>query len=234
MTSKYATQLGYNYDNVMEYYEAIALNYYTSMVKAASAQHSSLYSTARSLAGNKYTKSTSDQLFAQAIAAEAQANINIAQLKLEYQAKVDSIELNWNQSKIVFANINGTSHYYQVPFHAGLNINNGTVLINFMGKNFPIHETTYDEAVTIQESNQWETMNCNTSQGVTISNSVFVNNGNIYGADDDGDVVMGQTIIGNKIVTGNGNVVGNNNNVSYVDSDCDVVRGRHIKYQINM
>jgi hypothetical protein len=233
MTSINATELGYTYENVMAFYEAEAMRFYITMVGAANAGYNALYSTARSLAGNKYTKPASENLFTQARAAEAQANVKVSQLQIEYQKKVDIIKSSWNKSKILFANINGTTYYYQVPFHAGLYINNGKVLINFMGKNYPIHETTYDQAVAIQDSNEWETINCNTSQGVTISNSVFVNNGNIYGADADGDVVIGQTITGNKIVTGNGNVV-DNNNVSYVDSDGDVVMGRHIKYQINM
>jgi hypothetical protein len=214
MTTTNATELGYKYQDVMNFYEAIAINFYSVMVEAANAQNQALYATARGLANNVWTKPASENLFAQARLAEANAKVVIEQRQLEYQATINSIKSNWNKSKIVFATINNTSHYYQIPYHAGLNLINGDISINYMGKNYGITDVTYDEAIAAQNPTDWEIVNSNFSGGYNVINDVHVHRGNVYHADKDGDVVMGKTFIGDKIVTGNGNVVGNNNVVS--------------------
>ena len=104
---------------------------------------------------------------------------------------------------------------FKIPFHAGLYITNGNLSVNYMGKNYQATEVNQAEALLVQDSKQWETLNYNFSGGVTIGNNVTVQNGNVYQADSDGDVVMGKTYIGDKIVRGNNNVIGHNNTVNW-------------------
>jgi hypothetical protein len=220
MTTTNATELGYSYQDVMNFYEAIAINFYSVMVEAANAQNQALYATARGLANNVWTKPASENLFAQARSSEASAKVQIEQRQMEYQATINSIKSNWNKSKIVFATLNSTTHYYQIPYHAGLNIINGDISINYMGKNYGITDVTYDEAIAIQDGTDWEIVNSNFSGGYNVTNDVHVHRGNV-----------------DKIVIGNGNVVGNNNVVSrssqVVVEDSDIFTAGKFDFNIN-
>jgi hypothetical protein len=202
MATTNAYELGYNQTDVIKYYEAQALSFYNSMCSAANACHTSLYSTARGLLGNKYTNSAGESLMAQARSAEANANKQIAKHKLDYQQKVQDAIEQWNNSRIILSNSQGQVKYYQVPYLAGINYINGVQSLNFMGNNYQLTEVDYKTALTIQPEESWQNFSNFSNSSTTINVSGNFNQviGHSTVADSDGDVVMGNTINGDKVV----------------------------------
>ncbi len=199
MLTTSAFELGYTYQNIMTYYECDAINFYSAMVEAANAQHNALYKTARSLADNVYTKSASDELYNQANASKAQAGLVTSKLLIDYQLKVENIKKHWNESKVCIATINGQKLYYLVPYHAALNIINGNISINYVGNNYAITQITRDQAIVKQDENLWIQISHNTNNNQNSYNVINTSSGNYSQLDSDGDLVMGDVIIGDKI-----------------------------------
>jgi hypothetical protein len=202
MTTTNAYELGYNQTDVMKFYEAQALSFYNSMCSAANACHTSLYSTARGLLGNKYTKPTGENLMAQARTAEVKANEQIAKHKLDYQQKVQDIIQYWNNSRIIMSNSKGDVKYFQVPYLAGINYINGVQSLNFMGNNYQLTEIDYKTALTIQPEESWQNYSnfSNGSVNINVSGNFNQVIGHSTVSDADGDVVMGNTYIGDKVI----------------------------------
>jgi hypothetical protein len=202
MATTNAYELGYNQTDVMNFYEAHALTFYNSMCSAANACHTSLYSTARGLLGNKWTNSAGENLMSQARAAEENAIKQIAKHKLDYQQKVNEAIEHWNDSRVIISNSQGEVKYFQVPYLAGINFINGVQSLNFMGNNYLLTEVDYKTALTIQAEENWQNYSNFSNGSVSINVSGNFNQVISHStiADGDGDIVMGNTINGDKVV----------------------------------
>jgi hypothetical protein len=175
-----ATDLGYDKDTVVDYYQRMFSRIYSGIISIARTEHRPFKESAKMLLSSNFNQSAGQRIQEIAQITELSASELIKQLESELLHMNSLVETHWNSSRVYEVTRGQSLLYFLVPFFAQLNLVNNYPRFWLLSKEITMTEVNFEVALLTQNQMNWQSVELEITQGGPDQPSQWISDWTIW------------------------------------------------------